>query len=81
MNYYNKNNHLQRIPVAAKNVDHTSGMAGEKLKSDKVHLFSLWDGTRISDNEYLESLETATVLTVCTRQRMHELSIYFDIKR
>ena len=81
MNYYNKNNHLQRIPVAAKNVDHTSGMAGEKLKSDKVHLFSLWDGTRISDNEYLESLETATVLTVCTRQRMHGLSIYFDIKR
>ena len=81
MNYCNKNNHLQRIPVAAKNVDHTSGMAGEKLKSDKVHLFSLWDGTRISDNEYLESLETATVLTVCTRQRMHGLSIYFDIKR
>ena len=79
MNYYNKNNHLQRIPVAAKNVDHTSGMAGEKLKS--VHLFSLWDGTRINDNKYLESLETATVLTVCTRQRMHELSIYFDIKR
>ena len=39
MNYCNKNNHLQRIPVAAKNVDHTSGMAGEKLKS--VHLFSL----------------------------------------
>ena len=33
MNYCNKNNHLQRIPVAAKNVDHTSGMAGEKLKS------------------------------------------------
>ena len=81
MNYCSKNNHLQRIPVAAKNVDHTSGMAGEKLKSDKVHLFSLWDGTRISDNEYLESLETATVLTVCTRQRMHGLSIYFDIKR
>ena len=43
-----------------KNVDHLFRMASETLESDKLHLFLLSEGTRINDNEYLESLETGT---------------------
>ena len=35
-------------------------MASEILETDKIDLFLFSDGIRIDDNEYLESLETAT---------------------
>ena len=60
LNYCDKNNHIKRIPLAVKNVDHIFRMASEILESDKLHLFLLSEGTRINDNEYLESLETGT---------------------
>ena len=56
-------------------------MAREKIESDKLHLFLLSDGTRIDDNEYLESLETTTELIICTEEQLQKLSINFDIKR
>ena len=41
----------------------------------------LSDGTRIDDNEYIESLENGTELIVSTEKKMEKLSIYFEIKR
>ena len=79
LNYSGGNNHTEIISVAVKNIDHHFCMASEILESDKLHLFSLSDG--IDDNKYLESLETATELIVCTEEQIQKLSIYFDIKR
>ena len=81
LNYSDGNNHIERIPVAVKNIDQLFRMASEILESDKIHLFLLSDGTLIEDNEYLKSLETATGLIVCTEEQIQKLSIYFDIKR
>ena len=68
MDYSDKNNNLERIPVAVKNIDHLSCMTSEILETQslKLHLLLLLDGTRIDDNEYLERLEKATELIVCT---------------
>ena len=79
LNYRDGN--IERIPVAVKNIDHLFRMASEIIESDKLHLFILPDSTRINDNEYLESLETATDLIVCTEEQIQKLLIYFDIKR
>ena len=56
-------------------------MASEIIESDRLRLFLLSDGTRIDDNEYLERLETATVLIVCAKEQIQRLSIYFELKR
>ena len=47
-----------------KNIDHLFNMASEITEADRLHLFLLSDGTRIDDNEYLESLENGTELKV-----------------
>ena len=41
----------------------------------------LSDGTRIDENEYLESLENGTELIVCIEEQIQKLSIYFELKR
>ena len=41
-------------------------MNSEIIKSDKLHLFLLFDGTRTDNNEYLKSIESAIELIVCT---------------
>ena len=43
-----------------KNIDHLFHMASEIVELDKLRRLLLSDGTRIDDNEYLESLEIAT---------------------
>ena len=78
-NYVDKGN-LERIPIALKNIDHLFGMATEVIAADTLHLFLLSDGTRIDENEYLESLETATKLIVCTEGQIQKLPIYFELK-
>ena len=40
------------------------------IKTDKLHLFLLSDGTWIDDNEYLGSLENGTELIVCTEEQI-----------
>ena len=45
-------------------------LASEIIKADRPHLFLLSDGTRIDDNEYLESLENGTELIVCTEEHL-----------
>ena len=58
LNYCDKN-HIERILVAVKDIDHLFRMASEIIKADRLHLFLLSDGTRTDDNEYLKRLETA----------------------
>lgn len=70
LNYSDKNNHFKRLPVAVKNISHLFCMPGEKLESDNLHLLLLSDSTRISDNEYLKSLDTTAGLIVCTEEQV-----------
>ena len=46
-----------------------------------LHLFLLFDGTQIDDNEYLNGLENGAELIVCTGEQIQKLLIYFDLKR
>ena len=81
LNYCDENHHIERIPVAVKDIDHLFNMASEIIEADRLHLFLLSDGTRIDDNEYLESLENGTELIVCTEEQIQKLLIYFELKR
>ena len=81
LNYSDENHHIERIPVAVKDIDHLFNMASEIIEADRLHLFLLSDGTRIDDNEYLESLENGTELIVCTEEQIQKLSFYFELKR
>ena len=80
LNYCDEN-HIERIPLAMKNIDHLFNLASEIIKADNLHLFLLSDGTRIDDNEYLSSLENGTELIVCTEEQIQKLLIYFELKR
>ena len=79
LNYCDENHHIERIPVAVKNIDHLFNMASEIIEADRLHLFLLSDGTRIDDNEYLSSLDTESI--VCTEEQIQKLLIYFELKR
>ena len=61
---YCDKNQIERIPIAVKDIDHLFCMASEIIEANRLHLFLLSDGTRIDDNEYLESLENSTELPV-----------------
>ena len=74
-------NYIKRIPIAVKDIDHLFNMASEIIKADRPHLFLLSDGTRIDDNEYLESLENGTELIVYTEEQIQKLLIYVELKR
>ena len=80
LNYCDEN-HIERIPVAVKDIDHLFNLPSEMIGADNLHLFLLSDGTRIDDNEYLESLENGTKLIVCTEEQIQKLLIYFELKR
>ena len=81
LNYCDENHHIERIPVAVKDIDHLFNLASKIIEADRLPLFLLSDGTRIDDNEYLESLENSTELIVCTEEQIQKLSIYFELKR
>ena len=59
LNYCDEN-HIERIPVGVKDIDHLFNIAGEIIEADRLHLFLLFDSTRIDNNEYLESLGKST---------------------
>ena len=80
LNYCDKN-HIEKIPVAMKNIDHLFNLASEMVGADNLHLFLLFDGTRIDNNEYLSSLENDTELVVCTEEQIQKLMVYFEMKR
>ena len=39
LNYSDKNNHVERIPAAVKNISHLFSMASEILEFEELHLF------------------------------------------
>ena len=77
---YSDANPIERIPIPVKHIDHLFHLASEIIKADRLHLFLLSDGTRVENNEYLESLENGTELIVCTEEQIQKLSIYFELK-
>ena len=80
LNYCDEN-HIERISVAVKDIDHIFHLVSEKIKAANLHLFLLSDGTRIDDNEYLSSLENGTELIVCMQEQIQKLLIYFELER
>ena len=80
LNYCDKN-HIERIPIAVKNIGHLFSLASQIIEADRIHLFLLSDGTRIDDNELLSSLENSTELIICTEEQIQKLPIYFELKR
>ena len=67
--------------MAVENIYHLFHLASQIIEADRLHLYLLSDGTRIDDNEYLESLENSAELTVCTEEQIEKLSVYFELKR
>ena len=51
------------------------------IGADNLHLFLLFEGTPIDNNEYLNSLENDTELIVCTEEQIQKLMVYFELKR
>ena len=43
-------------------------MTSEITEADRLHLFLLSDGIQVDDNDYLECLENAAELIVCTEE-------------
>ena len=80
LNYCDEN-HIERIPVAVKNIDHLFNLASEIIEADRLHLFLLSDGTRIDEDAYLSGLENDTEIIICTEEQIQKLSIYFELKR
>ena len=69
LNYCDEN-HVEKIPITVKNINHLFHLASEIIEAGGLHLLLLSDGTRIDDDEYLESLE-----------QIQKLSIYFESNR
>ena len=73
--------HIERILIAVKNIDHLFNMASQMIEADNLQLFLLSDGTRIEDNKYLSSLGNGTELIVSTEEQIQKFSIHFGLKR
>ena len=69
LNYCDEN-HVERVPIAMKNINHLFHLASEIVEADRLYLFLLSEDTRIDEDEYLSSLETATELIVCTEKQI-----------
>ena len=80
LNYCDKN-HIERIPIRVKDIDHLFNMTSEKTEADNLHLFLLSDSNWIDDKKYLESLENGTELIVCKEEQIQKLLTYFELKR
>ena len=73
--------HIERILVAVKNIDHLFNMASQMIEADNLQLFLLSDGTRIEDNKYLSSLGNGTELIVSREEQIQKFLILFGLKR
>ena len=80
LNYCDKN-HIERIPIRVKDIDHLFNMASEITEADNLHLFLLSDSNWIDDKKYLESLENGTELIVSKEEQIQKLLTYFELKR
>ena len=48
LNYWNEN-HIEKIPVAVKNIDYLFNLASEMIGADNLHLLLLFDGIRFDN--------------------------------
>ena len=64
-----------------KKIDHLFNLVSEIIETDGLHLFLLYDGTRINGNEYLSTPENGTELILSTEEQIQKLLIYFELKR
>ena len=80
LNYCDEN-HVERIPIPVKNINHLFHLTSEITKADGLHVYLLSDGPRIDEDECLSSLEEGTELIVCTEEQIQKLSIFFELKR
>ena len=74
LNYCNEN-HIEKIPVAVKDIDDLFNLTSEMIGADNLHLFLLPGCTQIDKNEYLSSLENDTELIVCREEQLQKLLI------
>ena len=81
LNCCDKNHYVERISIAVKNIDHLFHLTSEMIDADRLHLFLLFDSSRIDENEYLSSLENSAELIVCKKEPIQKLLIYFELKR
>ena len=49
LNYCDENHHIERIPIAVKNINHLFYLASEVIEADRLHLILFSDNTRIDD--------------------------------
>ena len=49
LNYRDENHHIERIPIAVKNINHLFYLASEVIEADRLYLILLSDNTRIDD--------------------------------
>ena len=80
LNYCDEN-HIERIPIAVKNIGHLFHQTSKTIKADTLHLFLLSEGTPIDDDKYLSCLENGTELIVCTEKQIQKLLADFELKR
>ena len=80
----NQNKSVEKIPIAVRNILSIYDMAEKILGSERESLVLLLfeDGTRIVENEYLQSLNNDTNLLICAREQYEELfSCYYYTKK
>ena len=55
--YCDENHHIERIPVAVKNIYHLFNLASEIIKADNLHLFLLFDSNCLHRGTNPESVD------------------------
>ena len=71
LSYWDEN-HVEKIPITVKNLNHLFHLASETIGTDRLHLVLLSDSTRIDEDclSILSSLEGGTELIVCIRTNL-----------
>ena len=50
LKYCDENNHIERTPIAVKNINLLFYLASKIIEADRLHLFLLFDGTQIDED-------------------------------
>ena len=78
----NQHKSVEKIPIAVRNISTIFDIAEEiyDIGRESLILLLFEDGTRIDDNEYLQSLNKDTELFICSKEQHEKLSTYFLFK-
>ena len=75
LNYCDEN-HAERIPIAAENINHLFHLASEVMKADAFWQYSDWWGWILK-----QPRRRYRKLIVCTEEQIQKLLIYFELKK